>query len=180
MNKIPCVLCNSELWEYISPNLIKWGYKYYIESDPKWDLFPILIINWCGNIGNLNNDNYASIKNHNRKLLTNIEEFLEKAAELKGFIYKRKDTMKINGIEIKPGMVIETKYNENWVVFPTKEGLAVVNYHAKQWDNFNSFIEFFKNDIETIYDLSDGNFLTGGIKLWEKPQKNSTYHRRNC
>lgn len=74
--------------------------------------------------------------------------------------------MKINGIEIKPGMVIKTRYNENWVVFPTKRGLAVVNYHSKQWGNFNSFIKFFKNDIETIYDLSDGSLLTSGIKLW--------------
>lgn len=90
INKIPCILCNSELWEYISPNLIKWGYKHYLGLDPKWDLFPILIINWCGNIGDLINDDYASINKHNRKLLTNVEEFLEKAAELKGFIYKRK------------------------------------------------------------------------------------------
>lgn len=171
MNKIPCILCNSELWEYISPNLIKWEYKYYIDPDPKWDLFPILIINWCGHIGNLNNDNYASIKNHNRKLLTNVEEFLEKAAELKGFIYKRKDTMEINGIEIKPGMVIETQSKNTWIVFPTEKGLAVTSYQANQWDNINSFIEDFKNNIETIYDLSDSNFLTGGVKLWEKPKE---------
>jgi hypothetical protein len=79
--------------------------------------------------------------------------------------------MKINGIEIKPGMVIETSNNESWVVFPTKKGLAVINDQATQWDNFNSFINFFKNDIEKIYDLSDGNFLTGGNKLWEKPKE---------
>ena len=79
--------------------------------------------------------------------------------------------MEINGIEIKPGMVIETKYKESWIVFPTKKDLAVVNYDARQWDNFNSFIEFFKNDTEAIYDLSDGNFLAGGVKLWEKPKE---------
>lgn len=79
--------------------------------------------------------------------------------------------MKIHGTEIKPGMVIETTYKESWVVFPTTKGLAVVNYHATQWDNFDSFIDFFKNDIEAIYDLSDGNFLTGGVKLWEKPKE---------
>lgn len=79
--------------------------------------------------------------------------------------------MEINGIEIKPGMVIETKYKESWIVFPTKEGLAVTSYQANQWDNIDSFIEDFENSIETIYDLSDSNFLTGGVKLWEKPKE---------
>lgn len=171
MNKIPCILCNPKLWEYISPNLIKWGYKYYIEPDPKWDLFPILIINWCGNIGNLNNDNYASIKNHNRKLLTNVEEFLEKAAELKGFIYKRKDTMEINGIEIKPGMVIETQSKGIWVVFPTERGLSVIKYQENSWYFLEIFAKYFKNDIGAIYGLSNGDSLTGGIKLWQKPKE---------
>lgn len=79
--------------------------------------------------------------------------------------------MKINGIEIKPGMVIETQSTNTWIVFPTEKGLAVTSYQANQWDNFNSFIEDFKDNIETIYDLSDSNFLTGGIKLWEKPKE---------
>ena len=98
MNKIPCVLCNSELWEYISPKLIKWGYKYHVGLNSKWNLFPLLVINWGGYIGNINNVHYTSIKDHDRKLLTNIEEFLKKAAELKGFIYKRKNTMKIKSL----------------------------------------------------------------------------------
>lgn len=79
--------------------------------------------------------------------------------------------MEINGIEIKPGMVIETQSTNTWIVFPTEKGLAVTSYQANQWDNLNSFIEDFKDNIETIYDLSDSNFLTGGIKLWEKPKE---------
>lgn len=79
--------------------------------------------------------------------------------------------MKINGIEIKPGMVIETQSKNTWIVFPTEKGLAVTSYQANQWDNINSFIEDFENNIETIYDLSDSNFLTGGTKLWEKPKE---------
>ena len=79
--------------------------------------------------------------------------------------------MKLNEIEIKPGMIIETKSTNTWIVFPTEKGLAVTSYQVNQWDNLNSFIEDFKDNIETIYDLSDSNFLTGGVKLWEKPKE---------
>lgn len=171
MNKIPCVLCNSELWEYISPNLIKWGYQICKELTSNWNLCQLLIINRSGYLGLVDNVNFEAAGNYNRKLVISIEEFLEKAAELKGFIYKRKDIMKINGIEIKPGMVIETQSKDVWVVFPTEKRLAVINYQRNDWYLFENFIKYFKDDIEAIYSLPDEFSLTGGIKLWEKSKE---------
>lgn len=171
MNKIPCILCNSELWEYINPNLIKWGYQICKELSSNWDLHKLLIINRSGYLGLVDNISFEAAKNYNRKLIANVEEFLEKAAELKGFIYKRKDTMKINGIEIKPGMVIETQSKGIWVVFPTEKGLSVIKYQENSWYLLESFVKYFKDDIEVIYGLSNGDSLTGGIKLWEKSKE---------
>ena len=79
--------------------------------------------------------------------------------------------MKINGIEIKPGMVIETQSKNIWIVFPTEKGLAVIKYQENSWYLLESFVKYFKKDIEVIYSLSNGDSLTGGIKLWEKSKE---------
>lgn len=79
--------------------------------------------------------------------------------------------MKINGIEIEPGMVIETQSKGIWVVFPTERGLSVIKYQENSWYLLESFVKYFKNDIEAIYGLSNGDSLTGGIKLWQKPKE---------
>lgn len=108
---------------------------------------------------------------YNRELITDIEEFLQKAAELKGFTYKRKDIMEINGVEIKPGMVIETNNSEYWIVFPTKKGLAVVKHGKDIWGSLIRFVSKHNEEITMIYDLPGMDSLTEGEVLWGKPKE---------
>lgn len=79
--------------------------------------------------------------------------------------------MKLNGIEIKPGMVIETQSKGIWVVFPTEKGLSVIKYQENSWCLLEGFVKCFKEDIEAIYGLSNGDSLTGGVKLYQKSKK---------
>nr|DAY07046.1 MAG TPA: helix-turn-helix domain protein [Crassvirales sp.] len=79
--------------------------------------------------------------------------------------------MKINGIEIEPGMVIETQSKGIWVVFPTERGLSVIKYQENSWCLLESFAKCFEDNIEAIYGLSNGDSLTGGIKLWQKSKE---------
>ena len=79
--------------------------------------------------------------------------------------------VKINGIEIKPGMVITTTNNYYWVVFPTKKGLAVVSYQDTSWYFIYNFIKTYKENIVSIKDLTKEYTLSGGNILWEKSKE---------
>lgn len=84
--------------------------------------------------------------------------------------------MEINGIEIKPGMVIEgvndSGYSIILVVIPTKDGIAFSNISRGGWSRYySSFIEY----IEVIRDLPSINpidtaRITNGNILWEMPK----------
>ena len=175
MEKIPCIKCTSELWEYIRPYLEEWGYKIAVSS--AWDTFPILIINMGGNPDICDNLTSSHIHMYARELVTNVEEFLERAAKLKGFTYKRKDIMKINGIEIKPGMVIEIENDGkklSYVVFPLLDGeLGIISYDGSSWDTIKYFIGYYSSKIVCIHDLTSTRLggLTSGKVLWEKPKE---------
>ena len=181
MDKIPCIKCTPELWEYIKPYLKEWGYK--IQSISNFDMCPLVVINRGENFGFCTNLIKEDSKHSNRELTNNVEEFLERAAKLKGFTYKRKDIMKINGIEIKSGMVINLKYPEvsgliSYVVFSLKHRLAVVQYGTNNhyrvgyWtDDVNNFYNTHKDYIEEIRDVTDNAILDGGTILWKKPKE---------
>lgn len=181
MEKIPCIKCTLELWEYIKPYLEEWGYK--IKNINNFDIYPLLVINRGENLGSCTNLIKEDAKHSNRELIADVEEFLERAAKLKGFTYKRKDIMEINGIEIKPGMVINLKYPEvsgliSYVVFSLKHRLAVVQYGTNNhyrvgyWtDDVNNFYNTHKDYIEEIRDVTDNAILDGGIILWKKPKE---------
>lgn len=86
MDKIPCIKCDNKLWDKIKPYLIKWGY----EVDKVYDIniYPLLVINEDGKLGKCNNFmKFAVVDEFNRELV-NIEEFLYRAAILKGYSYK--------------------------------------------------------------------------------------------
>ena len=173
--KIPCIEYNSQLWEYIKPYLEEWGYKIYdITITPSKSL---IVLNYCNNLGIVANFSVTNLNYHNRELVTNVEEFLKRAAKLKGFTYKRKDIMKINGIEIKPGMIIKTEEEGiyySYVVFPLLEGeLGVIAYNKYSWDTVKNFIKRYSSKIISIYDLTSdelGGLYSGKI-LWEKPKE---------
>lgn len=163
--KIPCIKCNEEMWEYIRPYLEEWGYYSHSVFDGNWDEYPLLVLEIYSSLTTYNNTFETNSTIFNRELITDVEEFLERAAELKGFTYKRKDTMVINGIEIKPGMVIITKDNVPYIAFPTHIGMAFTNNITGGWTlNIPCNITF-------IRDLArDGSLYSGKI-LWEKPKE---------
>lgn len=176
MNKIPCIKCTPELWEYIEPYLEKWGYTFKYITEKNWKDFPVLVINIASDLGLCGNiDSYSEC--YDRELTNNVEEFLEQAAKLKGFIYERKDIMKFNGIEIKPGIVIETLEDNKrifYVVFPLLDGeLGVVSYNKISWSNINYFIEKYSSKIVCIYNLTSERLggLNSGKVLWEEPKE---------
>lgn len=165
MEKIPCIKCTSEMWKYIKPYLKNWEYKLRVTSN--WINYPLLIINECGILGVCNNyDSNTYFEDaYNRELITDVEEFLERAAALKGFTYKRKDVMKINGIEIKPGMVITTEDNIDYIAFPTREGIAFAN------NTYGGWTSRVPENIVRINDLTIGEYIDAGATLWEKPKE---------
>lgn len=162
MKKIPCIKCDSKIFNYIKPYLSSWG--YIIKASQNWISYPLLVINESGSLGICNNYPLSFTGDYDRELVTNVEEFLARAAELKGFTYKRKDIMKINGIEIKPGMVIITKNEGTYIAFPTNEGMAFTNNTYGEWQSSAP------RDIIEIRDLSEGGTLNNGVVLWKQPE----------
>lgn len=173
MNKIPCIKCTSELWEYIKPYLEEWHYSIYWVDSSEFKTRKILVINRFGKFGDCSNYETSAELTYNRELISNVEEFLERAAELKGFTYKRKGIMKIHGIEIKPGIVlrgITTKNKEIKVVaFPIEgETLGFVDVTRGGWStNYRDLI----SEMLEIKDLSKGGYIDSGDTLWEKPKE---------
>lgn len=179
MERIPCIKCTPELWEYIKPYLEKWGYKPYITFG-NLEAYPLLAINITGNLGLYNNLSSSCADSYNRELVTDVEEFLERAAKLKGCTYKRKNIMAkyvINGVEIKPGMVIEIQDNDkelSYVVFPLLNGrLGLICYNKSSWSGIEYFIKYYSHKIICIHDLTSEELggLSRGKVLWEKPKE---------
>lgn len=171
MEKIPCIKCTPEIWEYIKPYLKEWGYE--LREPFGLDFYPLVVINECGTLGRCNNYQLFSKNEYNRELVTDVEEFLERAAHLKGRKYVKKNVVKINGIEIKPGMgiFIYDRLAENLhVVIPIKRGLGVIAYGASfTWYTLDDFLERYSSSIVAICDIP--NSVIEGDILWEKPQE---------
>lgn len=165
--KTPYIKYDSKSWTYIKNNLEHLGYRIVLISS--WESYPYIVLDFQGQIGECSN--LTSKEASSRYEMTDIEEFLERAAILIGKQYKRKDMVKIHDIEIKPGMVITTTNNYFWVVFPTKRGLAVVSYQDTSWYFIDNFIKTYKENIVSIKDLTEEYTLSGGNILWKKPEE---------
>lgn len=173
INKIPCIKCDSKLWEYIKPYLEKWRYTFEHITETNWKNYPVLVINIASDLGICGNiDTYSEC--YDRELTNNVEKFLEQAAKLKGFIYERKDVIKIHGIEIKPGIVLRgiTINNKEIkvVTFPMEgETLGFADITRGGWStNYKSLI----SEMLEIKDLSKGGYyIDSGDTLWKKSKK---------
>lgn len=173
--KIPCIKYNSQLWEYIKPYLKEWGYKILDFTDIR--RYRLIVINFNDDLGDVYNISFDNLRDYNRELVTNIEEFLEKAAKLKGFTYKRKDIMEkefdVNKLEV--GMIVEYKSGAKRIVLPDSKGNLFLSgiYGFKQTIfNFINKLEIYKvykirSNSVTLHDL----LVNGkGLELiWEKP-----------
>lgn len=82
--KYPCIKCTQQLYNKIKNILINIGYKESKLTDFKYD--NILVINLVDRFGQISNVCESSINGYNRYLCSNIQEFLTKACELKGYI----------------------------------------------------------------------------------------------
>lgn len=163
MEKIPCIKYNPNTWDYIVKQLESFGYKrYWISS---WENCPYIILNLGGQLGEYSNVVSNCTLDYNREIVNSTEEFLERAAKLMNKTYKRKDIMEINGIEIKPGMVITTEDDINYIAFPTAKGIAFVNNHDGGWSST------IPEDIIAINDIAENTYLDSGKLLWERPEE---------
>lgn len=72
--------------------------------------------------------------------------------------------MEINGIEIKPGMVITTT-TAIFITFPTKVGMAFMDIDSGDWT------PSVPRNITVIQDISKGERITTGAVLWKKPEE---------
>lgn len=171
--KIPCIKYNPNTWNYIKEQLESFGYEgIWISS---WKSHPYIVINLSGNLGDYSNVSSTEVLCYNREIINNTEEFLERAAKLMNKTYKRKDIMKINGIEIKPGMVIETEERNQkitYVVFPCLDGsLCVIGLQNCIWEDLSTFVNEYSTKIIAIRNLLDGSdcrCLLDGKILWKK------------
>nr|DAX08815.1 MAG TPA: YycC-like protein [Bacteriophage sp.] len=83
----------------------------------------------------------------------------------------------INGVEIKPGMVIEIQDNDkelSYVVFPLLNGrLGLICYNKSSWSAIEYFIKYYSHKIICIYDLTSEELggLSRGKVLWEKSKE---------
>lgn len=81
--KYPCIKCTQQLYNKIKNILINIGYKESKLTDFKY--YNILVINLADEFGQISNVCESSINGYNRYLCSNIQEFLTKACELKGY-----------------------------------------------------------------------------------------------
>lgn len=81
--KYLCIKCTQQLYNKIKNILINIGYKESKLTDFKYD--NILVINLADEFGQISNVCESSINGYNRYLCSNIQEFLTKACELKGY-----------------------------------------------------------------------------------------------
>lgn len=175
--RVPCIKCDSQLWEYIKPYLEEWG--YIIKDISSFNTSPLLSINRYGLLGQCTNFSMKCKNYHDRELVTNVEEFLERAAKLKGFTYKRKDIMEkefgMNKLEV--GMIVEYKSGERRLVLSDSKGNLFLSgiYGFKQTIfNFINKLEIYKvykirSNSVTLHDL----LVNGkGLELiWEKSKE---------
>jgi hypothetical protein len=83
--------------------------------------------------------------------------------------------MNYKGIEIKPGMVVET-YNGLWVCFPRQEGkIGFINYHKSLHWKYNITWE----EIINVFDIGKGYQLCGKLLYSIKWREKSIVERNN-
>lgn len=166
---VPYIKCNSKIWEYVKPYLLKWGYVY-VESGPDWNNEPCLIIDYGGKLGNMTSMNYD---HDERRELVDVETFLERAAKLKGTVYV-KDMKKS---DLKSGMVVQTRSSEKFLVV---NDLLINKTGFMRLDDFETNLKHIGNlnmyDIQAVFSQSYswGLGFKGGIEhgqmIWKRKE----------
>lgn len=186
--KIPCIACNSVLWDIIEPYLKDWGYKASPNYDGRWETYPILVIDHWGDFGNYCDVGSNAVANYNRKLLRNVDEFLSMAAALKGFTYIKKEDMQkeftLN--DLKPGMLIKYRKGDIRLVLSNINNtlfFADDLFASDKIENiYNSDLTHKKNknfDVVAVYMFVEFDAISSLLKLknvtclWQREEKNT-------
>lgn len=163
--EIPCYYINDcKRIDYILNKLREFGYS--VENVNR-NITGCLVLDYLDIFGKVEILLYDCCK-IGRYLINDETEFLKEAERL---MNKNSNIIKINGIEIKPGMVIigTDCHNKNQieVAFPVKDGIGFISYTEKNSWNYNKLCNII--DITEIRDISKNQVLTDGEILWSKP-----------
>lgn len=109
--KIPCIKCDNELFEYLWPYLKKWGY-IKMGVDILWDDYPLLVLNYNDALGCIANIRIEYCADNNQELVDEPEEFLARAAELKGFEYKPNNSKPMSNILERANQIVNHRAEE--------------------------------------------------------------------
>lgn len=180
--KVPCIRCDRELFDRIEPFLIRWGYEVSHISLYDWDSYPLLIINNGDEIGKYTNVAMRCISYYNRELVDNVDEFLRRAAALKGFKYNKGDFILE---ELKPGMIVKFRYGAKMLVIETKDhkiALAGINTDSSI-SEYNSSLcskSDSKMDIMQVFEIASKGYSLSSLLnsnndsmlklIWERPE----------
>lgn len=165
MKKIPCIKCDASLYEYIRPNLLKWGYTEYCIGD--FNIYEVLYINFNDVFGSIGNSYMTSAVKHNRYIFksSEVEEFLEYAAKLKGKTYIKKICIYD---KLTSGMVVKLRNNEKYLI--VNKLLVGLNnsFNLSEFNNDLTNKDSSNNDIVEVY--NPPSEWIGGFK------SNKIYH----
>lgn len=119
------------------------------------------------------------MRRYNREIVDNIDEFLRRAASLKGFEYnENNESIMDNGDldlwKLKPGMII-SKGSLNFIVFPVDSKVSEFELAVTcvEYDYWAPIEEFYNDYISEspemkVYDyINDRNNLTSGDVIWD-------------
>lgn len=114
MEKTPCIKINEKTWNKIIPYLKEWGYTPNVGAGCYINVYNLLILDSNNTFGIY--DNIHTAARYDKELITNVEEFLEKAAKLKGFTYKKNMKKEFTKNDLQLGMVVEYRKGEKRIV----------------------------------------------------------------
>ena len=111
--KIPCIKCNKRLFEYLWSYLKKWGYININVNANDLDIYPLLVLNYNGSLGCVASLFLEYNADYNRILVNDPEEFLTRAAKLKGFEYKpNKNSKQMSNILERANQIVNHRAEE--------------------------------------------------------------------
>lgn len=157
--KIPCIKCNQKLFNYIEPFLKQWGYSKQMLT-PDWDNLPVLVINFNDKLGKYSNIGIDCINRKKRVLVSNVEEFLAKAAKLKNKHYYSEFTLK----DLHSGMIVKLRDGSKRIVIETDKGLLFSGddtyFFGRCLDNSMTCERTPAIDILEVYEVSEGSEIS--------------------
>lgn len=176
MKKIPCIIGYDSVWEYVYPYLREWGYE--ILKPVTFDTYKLLVINYAGILGTIGTESLNYNKHdYNREFVDCVEEFLERAAELMGYTYNRKDVMPkdFDITKLEVGMIVEHKNGHRSIVLSTEDN----DIFLSELGTYRSCLDkdLNKSDIYKVYKIAGKFSLIDLVTtpdyltlVWERPK----------